>query len=222
MKIWDRLRALRNRPDEGTVTLIPYVDPLRAGRHPFQTFMLALCVISGLPYLFGEATAEAVERNLPVYLALAWGLSLLLGAALALFGSYWPRSIADALTMERVGLNLTGGAAVVYALCVLGTQSGVAPMYVVSAYMGYVLMSMPVPQDQWSPERTRAIEDWLTVIGLVLVVTSMTLLVFSPGRTVLTGAFVILGFGASCLRRAKDIGRIFHKANEPTVLGEMG
>jgi hypothetical protein len=223
MRIWERLRALRNRPDEDPERPIPYVDPLRAGRHPFQTYMLGLCIVSGLPYLFGKATAEAVEQHLPVYLALAWGLALLLGASVALVGSYWNRSIADALTMERVGLSITGGAALVYALCVLGARSAIGPLYVVTAYFGYYLLAVPVPQDKWGPGRTRRVEDLLTVLGLIVITASLTLLIFSPGRVVLVGVAIILGFGFSCLRRAKDIGRIFHRANElvsPKVLRE--
>lgn len=223
MRIWERLRALRNRSEENPEIPIPYVDPLRAGRHPFQTYMLMLCIVSGLPYLFGEATAEAVEQHLPVYLALAWGLSLLFGALLALLGSYWTRSIADALTMERVGLSITGGAALVYALLVLGARSDIGPLYVITSYLGYLLLSKPVPQDKWSPQRTRLVEDLLTAAGLVVVTASLTMLLFTPGRVVLVGVAIILGFGFSCLRRAKDIGRIFHRANEissPVVLRE--
>lgn len=214
MNLWQRLRDLRN-PAKQEPEPLPYVDPLRAGRHPFQIYMLGLCVVSGLPYLAGYATAEAVEKQLPVWLALSWGILLLVGASLALLGSYWPRSIADALTMERVGLALTGGAALVYTLCVLGARSGLAPFSVVLMYVGYVLLRIPVDGRGWSPSKERIVGDLLTVLGLMLIFGCAVVLVLSPARLVLVGASIIFGFGVSCMRRAGDIAQIFHRANDP-------
>lgn len=135
---------------------LPYTDPLRAGRHPFQTYMLALCVVSGLPLLFGRATSEAIEKNLPVWVAFVWGLMLFGGASTALVGSYWRGPYEDALTLERVGLDLTGGASIVYGSVIL-----------IRADFGGLL-----------------------------------------------AAAIIFGFGLSCVRRARDISRIFTRANE--------
>lgn len=147
---------------------VKYADPLHAGRHPFQTFMLALCVISGIPLLLGEPRSTSVEALLPGWVATAWGLSLTVGAVLGLVGSYWPRkNYATALTIERIGLDITGPAAVLYAV-------------IVFTYGGW-------------------------------------------GSSV--AACIIVGFGASCLVRAGDIGTIIKRAipgPSPAVQREDG
>jgi hypothetical protein len=103
---------------------VAYADPLHAGRHPFQTFLLGLCVISGIPLAFGERTASSISALLPGWMAIGWGVSLSLGALVALVGSYWPRrNYATALTLERIGLVIVGPAAVVYA-CVIFIYGG--------------------------------------------------------------------------------------------------
>lgn len=97
-----------------------YADPFRAGRHPFQTYLLLLCVLAGVPVLFGIAPEQHTPVTLlPAWEERAWGLSLTLGALTALVGSYLPvRYFATALTVERIGLLLCGSAGVVYALLV--------------------------------------------------------------------------------------------------------
>jgi hypothetical protein len=95
---------------------VPYADPLHAGRHPFQTFMLSVCLVTGVPLLIGQPIAGSVNELLPAWMAFGWGMSLFLGAAIALAGSYWPRTnYATALTLERAGLVIVGPAAIVYA-----------------------------------------------------------------------------------------------------------
>ncbi len=137
--------------------VIPYADPLRAGRHPFQTYLLALCVLSGVPLIFGQVTAGSIEESLPYWLAFSWGLCLFLGSITALIGSYWRRNYADALTIERIGLLFAGSAGIAYAV----------------------------------------------VVALVV-----------PPLTGLTAGGIILGFGISCVARARDIGRILRRARE--------
>lgn len=133
---------------------ISYADPLRAGRHPFQTFMLALCVASGIPLLFGRSNAGSINELLPSWLAVAWGVSLTVGAAVGLAGSYWRGSYANALTAERVGLILVGTAALIYGSLI----------FVFAGFTGAV------------------------------------------------AGCVTFGFGASCLRRSSDIGRVIARA----------
>lgn len=134
---------------------VAYADPLHAGRHPFQTFLLALCVVSGIPLVAGLDTSSSVAVLLPSWMAEMWGWSLVLGAAIALTGSYWPRrSYATALTLERVGLVIVGPAAIVYA--------GVLLLY-----------------------------GW-------------------PGS--LVAGLITFAFGASCIARARDIGKVIHRA----------
>jgi hypothetical protein len=88
---------------------VPYADPLCAGRHPFQTFLLLLCAVSGLPLLFGVETAGSVEALLPDWAALSWGLA----------GTHWKSGHeATALTIERIGLLIVGASALLYAVLV--------------------------------------------------------------------------------------------------------
>lgn len=145
---------------------LPYTDPLRAGRHPFQTYLLALCVVSGAPMAAGQVTANSLEKELPELLVVAWGAMLVVGAVLALVGSYARVSYEWSLTLERVGLWSTGVAAVVYGAIILFSGS----------WGGFV------------------------------------------------AACIILGFGAACIRRARDIGHIFQRAlanNPPPIKTEF-
>ena len=214
------LRALRATDDERERTL-PYVDPLRAGRHPFQTYLLLLCLVSALPYLVGRASAEAVELHLPHFLALSWGILLLIGSSLALIGSYWRWSYDTALTLERAGLSITGVDGLVYGLCVLGGRDIYAPLYGALALLGAYLIRTPIRVDRQDVKRR--LEDGLAILGLILVIIGAALLAVSPASKVLVGAAIIVGFGLSRLRRAGDIGKIFARAremNSPRVLRE--
>lgn len=123
--------------------MIPYADPLRAGRHPFQTFMLALCVISGIPLAFGQETASSVQSLLPGFMAIGWGISLSLGAVVALVGSYWPREgYATALTLERIGLLIVGPAALVYGfiIALFAGLGGLVSMCIIIAFGGSCIL----------------------------------------------------------------------------------
>lgn len=148
LDLWHRLSM--TRLDRG----IAYADPIRAGRHPFQVYILGLCVVSGVPVVAGLATPSSLERALPPWLVFTWSLFLLVGAAVALIGVYWPRSVLTALTTERIGLALVGVAAYIY-----------GPLL-------FVRLSWP---------------------GLL-------------------AAVIIVAFGGSCIRRARDIGRIIQTA----------
>lgn len=153
------IARLRGRPPP---TKLHYADPLRAGRHPFQTYLLALCVVTGIPQLLGQDTSQSVEEVTPAVVSYGWALALVVGSAAALAGSYWPwRSYATALTLERAGLAVTGYAALIYAAAIVGT-TGIS-------------------------------------------------------RGVAAG--IILAFGASCLRRSRDIGHVFRRAIDMTAAG---
>lgn len=212
----DVLRYLRAlRASSSRARNLPYVDPLRAGRHPFQTYLLTLGFVSGLPYLFGEATAQAIEDHLPAPLALAWGLSLVFGTALALVGAHWRGAYDIALTLERAGLYVTGFAGVGYGLVVLGSRDHFAPLLGAGILLGLLAIRVPV----WvaDPRRRKAAEDTLSVLGVVSLVVCSALLLLSPAREVLVGGAIIVGFGISCLKRARDIAVIFDRARRGTI-----
>lgn len=121
----DLLTRARARVARGSLVVqsssrgVKYADPLHAGRHPFQTFMLALAVISGLPLILGRPQPLSIEATLPPWLATTWGVMLFGGAVVALLGSYWLGNYANALTLERIGLLIVGSAACLYGFALL-------------------------------------------------------------------------------------------------------
>lgn len=94
---------------------LEHIDPLAASRHPFETYLLALAAISGLPLIIGEPTSGTIDEALPYPLVLVWGLMLLVGSTIALVGLYWRGRSATGLVLERAGLIGVGGASLVYA-----------------------------------------------------------------------------------------------------------
>jgi hypothetical protein len=113
-----------------------YADPLTAGRHPFQTFLMVLGLASGVSLLAAETNSASLEAQLPSALVTGWYLALILGSAMTLLGAYWPRSYDTALTMERAGLDISGFAAVVYAGVVV-VNVGLAALYPVSIIVAF-------------------------------------------------------------------------------------
>jgi hypothetical protein len=118
-----------------------YADPFRAGRHPFQRYLLAVAIVGSLPLLFGEPTSGSIEASLPAVAVLAWGILLTLGCLTALVGVYWPlrepitpRSFVTALFLERLGLAIVWPTAFVYGgiiLLVTGWSGFLVAMLVV-------------------------------------------------------------------------------------------
>jgi hypothetical protein len=115
---------------------IPYGDPVKAGRHPYQTFILALCVASGLPLLVGHPASGSLESLLPLWLSITWGASLFVGALLGLSGPYWRGTAVTALTIERCGLMLVGGAACIYGAIIVGAV-GFAGSFAAAITVGF-------------------------------------------------------------------------------------
>ncbi len=95
------------------------VDPLEASRHPFETYLLVLATVSGVPLLFGQSNSDGIEQALPTLLVHAWGGMLAVGSLLALIGLYWRGHSATGLLLERTGLIGVGGAAIIYTTAIL-------------------------------------------------------------------------------------------------------
>ena len=112
---WRRRRG----GNRATIKRITYTDPLHTGRHPFQTYLCVLCIVSGLPIIIGHVGASSIESQMPFWLAYCWGWALFLGAAIGLVGAYWPGEYDSALTIERAGLAMLGTAAALYAIVIL-------------------------------------------------------------------------------------------------------
>lgn len=100
------------------------VDPLEASRHPFETYLLLLAAVSGLPLLFGRPNSASIAATLPPPLVAGWGAMLVLGSLLALVGLYWRGRKSTGLVLERTGLVGVGGASIVYAGSVLLVAPG--------------------------------------------------------------------------------------------------
>lgn len=97
------------------------MDPLDASRHPFETYLLVLAAVSGLPLLFGRANSGSMAAAMPELAVLAWGAMLVLGSTLALIGLYWRGMSATGLLLERAGLIGVGGAAIIFSAVALAS-----------------------------------------------------------------------------------------------------
>lgn len=116
--------------------VITYVDPLHLGRHPFQTYLMVLGLISSIALLLSRTEPASLEATLPEWLVYLWAVMLVTGCALALVGAYWPRSYTAALTMERIGLDFTGIAGLIYGVGVMifGGMSALLAAAIVLAF----------------------------------------------------------------------------------------
>lgn len=97
------------------------IDPLVASRHPFETYLLALSAVSGIPLLFGEPTSGTIDDALPPAMVLLWGSMLVFGSIIALVGLYWRGLSTTGLVLERAGLVGVGGASLIYSTAILLT-----------------------------------------------------------------------------------------------------
>lgn len=107
----------------------PYRSDARlSGRHPFETFMLALAAFASIPALFGAAPDPgSIEAALPPIGGFLWSLILTVGSIVALAGTYW-KDRATGLILEQLGLAFVGVAAFIYtgvALSVVGLSAAI-------------------------------------------------------------------------------------------------
>jgi len=94
---------------------IPPAD-LPSSRHPFEIFILVVCVAVGVPILFGNPPPPSVDALMPVWTRLVWAVLVAGGAATALIGIGLPNRLAGVL-VEQVGLVGVGVGTVVYSVC---------------------------------------------------------------------------------------------------------
>lgn len=93
----------------------PYVPP----KNPFQTFLLVFATITSLPLIEGNSGSRILEIALDDLTVTLWGWCLLIGSTLSLIGMWTPnRHRIFGLNLERAGMILTGGAALIYAYVV--------------------------------------------------------------------------------------------------------
>lgn len=112
----------------------PYrVDARMSGRHPFETYILALAAFAAIPVLFGAAPDPgSIEAALPSYAGFLWSLILATGSIIALVGTYW-KDRATGLVAEQLGLAFVGIAAFLYAgvaLAVVGVSAAIPAAFI--------------------------------------------------------------------------------------------
>lgn len=88
---------------------------VHSGRNPFQLWMLAACVLSGVAGLVTPgASRSAINALLPGWETEAWYICLAVFGLIALYGS-----IRNSLLVERVGVATLSMVAVLYAVAVV-------------------------------------------------------------------------------------------------------
>lgn len=115
-------------------------DAPLSSRHPFEIFTLVLCILVGVPLIFGDATPGSVADVLPTWAENFWGVGLGLGATVGLAGVAWPERYTGIL-IEQVGLVILGVAILLYAamgLISLGSNF-LVPGAIVTAFGGSCL-----------------------------------------------------------------------------------
>lgn len=114
-------RALFSRLNDVVLGPPTYAHPLRAGRHPFQVYMMFLCLVTSLPAIIvGEVGSGAIQEALPAPLVFGWYVMLIVGSASALLGAFWTgHRVEDGLTIERIGLGFVGVTAIIFSVLVL-------------------------------------------------------------------------------------------------------
>lgn len=109
-------------------------DPLTGippSRHPFQVWILAACLISGISTAVFDAGPATLRELLPVWAFWLWGAVLMMGGFFGLLGAFWEDRITG-LLMERLALIAISGGSMVYAVTVVSLAGKVG--YTTAAY----------------------------------------------------------------------------------------
>lgn len=97
--------------------------------YDFEIFTAILCLLGGLPLIFGRVEPTSLEAQLHPYLVLAWGLILCVGPVAIIVGiarSHNAEEIEDQLFWQRTeawGLTALAYAAYIYAGAIFLTLS---------------------------------------------------------------------------------------------------
>jgi hypothetical protein len=93
-------------------------DPIYSQKNPYQTFLLALSIISSMPLLRGETSSATLAHELGHFTVIAWGVCLLVGSSIVLIGELWPGHTWVSLAIERAGLIPVSAGAGIYSAVV--------------------------------------------------------------------------------------------------------
>lgn len=113
-----------HRGRASTVSRLLNATPAPLLGNPFELFVGALCIISGLPSLIVGPPPTSLQALLPSAVTRLWGAELVIGGALIVIGVLTRRH-----RIERAGLFQLGPAAIAYGLAVAfvaGTGGAVA------------------------------------------------------------------------------------------------
>lgn len=90
-----------------------------ARRHPHQVFLSLLCILAGLPILFGGPRPGSLSAALPGWLLAVWSVTLVTGGSF-LIAAAVTRSIIRALYLEAVAHLPLAFMTLAYASALLG------------------------------------------------------------------------------------------------------
>ena len=85
---------------------------------PRALFLLVMCVISGVPLIFADATPQSIMSQLDDPLIVTWGVMLTGGALLTLIGAL--RQSVNGVIAEQVGSVSLGFACLIFAGAIYG------------------------------------------------------------------------------------------------------
>lgn len=94
-------------------------DPLGIPRNPLAVYLLGLCIVAGIPLLFGVTTAGSLEAALVPWVVHAWGAMLVFGGTSTLLGMYWVGDARDGLLLKRVGMLTLTLASTAYTMAIM-------------------------------------------------------------------------------------------------------
>lgn len=91
---------------------------------PFEIFSGILCAFSGFSILIGASSSRGLERLLPGWYTILWGVTLLLGGLALSWGAASARRIEGKLIVRQVafyraGLRLLGATTLIYAVVLI-------------------------------------------------------------------------------------------------------
>jgi cytochrome bd-type quinol oxidase subunit 2 len=108
-----------------------------AARYPADprvVFILALCVLSGIPLAMGNATPGSINDQLDTAWVVIWGVMLVVGALTTLIGVL--KLDADGILLEQIGSVAVGGASLLYAGAIFAKVqwAGSVPMLIIAGF----------------------------------------------------------------------------------------
>lgn len=133
-------------------------DPLASvppSRNPFQVWLLTASVASGWVNLL-EGPDTSFNREMPGWIAVAWGLILVLGGTIGLISAWWSDRITG-LLLERTALGSMAMAMFAYGSVVLYTFG----------WIGFQTSSMTIAAGIACLWRVRHINRELAILAIV-------------------------------------------------------